>query len=255
MAGFRRVRLARAWVTRDERETVVRNTGIVLTSRCILAFFALLVFSLGVGWSSRPGGDVNGGYVALPLVVGPGCYLLWMFGEHQLIRLTTWGLVVENMFVRHEFAWLVAPTIYYARGVRVGVPDGSFASSRAFQFSPGVPFSGFDGHRSMVGLLQGERERIRARFPIVTSDDAPVAGYRARLQLPKPWLILVAPAAVEGIYALGVALGAPSRNKVCIAASLIALCVCAAGWGAYAAVRQRKTNARRRARAKSSSHY
>jgi hypothetical protein len=197
--------LMRALITRRGREWVARNMLNVFGTRLAIGIFAIVAFGVGAGAAVHHA--QAGGFIAVPLSTGPLCYLLWLFGQHELIRLTPAGIVVENMFIRHEFSWMAAPTVYLARGLMVRAPMADPVSCQAFAFAAGAQTREYE---RVLRQIEKERRRIRAKYPI-TSDAEISTDYRARFQLPKPWLLLAALAVSEALYTLGVLAGSHSQ--------------------------------------------
>lgn len=196
--------VTRGLITYRGSEAVVQNKVYVRSFRPVAGALVAVAFIGGIVATRHH--SAGGGFIAVPLLFGLFNYLLWTQGHHQSIRLGPTGLVVENMFLRHEFAWMAGPSVYVGRGLQVRLPGGQPVSCQAFASSLGAQSSGYEGHQLVLAQIEEERRRIRNQFPLTGSEDEP-APYRWRFQFPDPWLIPVAIAVFGAMYALGVLAG------------------------------------------------
>lgn len=188
--------ITRASFSNTGREVVVRNE---IRSVLLLCFSGLAVLAI----ASVCLADVVDNHNAATLIAGPlvcagTFYPSWLFARHATIRLKAKGIVIENMFFRHEIPWGHGRQFYISNGIRLQLLDGTSCSTWAFQGSVGAAVNGYKAFEPIVERLTKYSDKIvKSARP-----EYPPPPRIWRFQAPDWWIPLAIAGGVEALLGL-----------------------------------------------------
>jgi hypothetical protein len=120
------------------------------------------------------------------LIFTGGAYFFWLLGWQSAVRVTTSGVIVDNLLVRHVVPWNALSEVGVRSGLAVRLKDGTIVTSLTFGGSLIGVMLGYRYTRGVAARIKEACARMQAEAP----DLVPSAGYRYGFYA-TPWPLLV----------------------------------------------------------------
>lgn len=133
------------------------------------------------------------------LIFTTGTYFVWLIGWQSAVRVTTTGVVVDNLLVRHDIPWNDLSGIGIRSGLAIRLKNGTIVSSLMFGGSLIGVMLGYKYTHGVVARITETCSRTQAE----SSQFQMPTGYRYSLHA-VPWPPLAILAIMEIIAAISV---------------------------------------------------